>query len=952
MDGMSLPNPLVARFDAALEHARELLPAQGPIGNFVHHNTLHAYQGLPFHQALAQAAVMHDAQTYLREEQYRSALQSGAMLASDLDFAVAARRGEQPDEQAGPLGRRQVERGLLEQPLTAFDLGECTAADAELFQAAQRVAPADAALGVQLLKRLGHDRTLRDVLIALGARDPGELSNPVLIDFLGAFLDEGMASWQMPERRRGILTCFTASLEVAPSALPGFLRNVLSRLTAAQLTHTTPRALCVSLLRELGAYADSLEDYLSRSLLVLPGWTGMVARLENHPDDRGPGAAPASLLELTTLRLLLDVETFRQCAHELGYAGSARDFPAWAAARFSSLPSACQNAQGLYGLAKLFGLNAAALRELGQVGAGVVCGWLSEFGDPVRRPILHEAYERAHLRSILDPLALKRLRSGAPTAPVPRFQVVFCIDDREESIRRYFEEQEPGYQTYGVAGFFGLAMSFRGVDDAASAALCPVVVAPTHRIEEAPTPEAELAYVRRSLRRSLAARVRYELADASRSLVRGVVFTPILGVLATVPLLASVIVPHTSARVARWLRERALPAPATRLIVAADSVRPPPAGAELQLGFTTREQAERVATTLQNIGATHNFGRLLVLLGHGASSVNNPHHSAYDCGACGGRNGGPNARAFASMANSPAVRKVLRERGVDVPDDTWFIGGVHDTTTDAIKLFDRERVPASHTADLSELERALDRARAMSAYERCRKFEHAPKPLTPASALRHVEERAVDLSQARPELGHATNAICVVGRRELTRDLFLDRRAFLVSYDASIDPELQILQRILAAVVPVGAGINLEYYFSTVDNDVWGSGTKLPHNLTGLLGVMEGTSGDLRTGLPRQMIEVHDAVRLLAIVEAAPESILQVAAANAELSELVCNEWVRIVSVHPEKGTLAVFDGGAFQPYEPSSSELPTVRDAADWFRGKQGFLSPALIEKGRGRES
>jgi uncharacterized protein YbcC (UPF0753/DUF2309 family) len=398
-----------------------------------------------------------------------------------------------------------------------------------------------------------------------------------------------------------------------------------------------------------------------------------------------------------------------------------------------------------------------------------------------------------------------------------------------------------------------------------------------------------------------------------------------------------------------------LPTPRTKLLL--DLIEPAdgdsPDGANssaLATGFTIAEQADRVAGTLENIGAIDNFAPLIAVLGHGASTVNNPHHSAYDCGACGGRNGGPNARAFAAMANSPAVRALLRVRNIDIPDSTWFVGGYHDTTTDGVHLSDLELVPPALEPALDRLLAALDQARTMSAYERCRKFEHAPRSLTPRAALRHVEERAVDLSQARPELGHATNAVCIVGRRDLSRGLFLDRRSFLVSYDADVDPDLRILERILGAVVPVGAGINLEYYFSTVDNDIWGSGTKLPHNLSGLLGVMEGSVGDLRTGLPRQMIEVHDPVRLLCIVEATPEAIFEVAKQKPEVAELVTKEWVRVASVDPVTGEIRVFDAGEFRPYAPSSATLTTVSSAEDWYRGQLGFLSPVRIVKRRSK--
>ena len=133
------------------------------------------------------------------------------------------------------------------------------------------------------------------------------------------------------------------------------------------------------------------------------------------------------------------------------------------------------------------------------------------------------------------------------------------------------------------------------------------------------------------------------------------------------------------------------------------------------------------------------------------------------------------------------------------------------------------------------------------------------------------------MAQPRPEYGHCTNAICIVGRRSLTRGLHLDRRAFLVSYDPNVDENDKVLERILAAVGPVGAGISLEYYFSSVDNETFGCGTKLPHNVTGLIGVMNGHQSDLRTGLPRQMVEIHEPMRLLLIVDATPESLLTVA---------------------------------------------------------------------------
>ena len=566
---------------------------------------------------------------------------------------------------------------------------------------------------------------------------------------------------------------------------------------------------------------------------------------------------------------------------------------------------------------------------------------VAELGHVQRRRLWHLAYERRHRHLVLDAM-LAHEKMGLPGKPHGRVQAVFCIDEREESLRRHLEEVMPEIETFGYAGFFNVPMAYQGLTDIKPTPLCPVAIRPQHLVvEEAIEGEQAAAARRRAV-----GRIRLASHVGSRTFVRGGALSAALGIAAVVPLVARTLFPRLAERVAHGVEHAVIGSPATRLrIERAEGVGlAEPHG--LYPGFTVKEMTDLVEPALRAMGLLEPAGLVLVI-GHGSSSMNNPHEAAHDCGATGGGRGGPNARAFAAMANHPNVREGLGARGITIPASTWFVGAYHNTCDDAMSYFDVDLVPEAVAPILDEAMAALEKARRFDAHERCRRFDAAPTSMDPERALAHVEGRAVDLGEPRPEYGHATNAVCIVGRRERTRGLFLDWRAFLVSYDPTTDTDGKLLTSLLASVGPVGAGINLEYYFSFVDSVGYGCGTKLPHNIVGLIGVMDGHASDLRTGLPWQMVEIHEPVRLLTIVDAEPQVLENIVAEHPAVAELVLNRWIQIVAWSPSTSRMHFFSKNGFVPHEPESEDIRTVRTSMDHYAGRRGHLECARIEAG-----
>lgn len=675
-----------------------------------------------------------------------------------------------------------------------------------------------------------------------------------------AYFGSSAAGWGMPGQRDGF---YHAWRELAAGD------HTLSRSIRAALRKVADRAddAALQALQQLTVADDERITYLQAHLTRLPGWAAHV----RWAADRTTGM---DLLDYLAMRLIYE-------AVLLSHSGSAPG-PESGGAVDQPVPSARERAGAL---ARIHGLD-----EVDDAEIGAAARVLSALPVTARTMVWQQAYEGNYRDALLQTLACN--------APTPRrgraqAQLVCCIDTRSEGLRRHVESLG-AYDTFGFAGFFAVAIRFSDLLGGRPDDLCPVLISPEHDVREIPAPSADAA-----ARRLRDGSVRLAGADAAFHTAKQALLAPFAlaeaaGWAAGPWAAAKTLSPKFAGTLRRRLRDRVAP----------------PAPTVLSINDTTElgRRALYAQVALTTMGLTDGFARLVVLCGHGSLTENNPYQAALDCGACGGQAGGPNARTAAAILNNTEVRGALRNLGIAIPDDTWFVPALHDTATDRVSVLDVHLVPAGHRHDVRRLSTDLAIAGAELAAERCAGLPGGPAAARPAQAARHVVNRSLDWAQVFPEWGLAGNAAFVVAPRAITRGIDLRRRIFLHSYEAEVDPEGSALETILTAPMVVAQWINCQYYFSTVAPEVFGAGTKTIHNVVAGVGVLAGYGGDLQLGLPRQSITDgrsfgHEPLRLLAIVQAPLQRIDMVIQRNPLLQNLFGNDWICLAArEHADQG--------------------------------------------------
>lgn len=472
--------------------------------------------------------------------------------------------------------------------------------------------------------------------------------------------------------------------------------------------------------------------------------------------------------------------------------------------------------------------------------------------EDVALAILQDAADRGHQRRLVA-----ALDGAAPAAGRPFLQAAFCIDVRSEVFRRALESVDSAIATIGFAGFFGLPLAHHAHGSDIREARLPVLLNPAVETTSAGDPATDQQA--RISARSARAWGRFRQAAVS-----SFAFVEAMGPVYAVKLVKS----------ALGFAPRAKAEPAPQVIG----------------GMSATAKADTGAAVLKAMSLTKGHGEVVLLLGHGGNVTNNPHESAYHCGACGGYQGDVSARLLAILLNDPETRAGLAERGVEVPADTLFVAGLHDTTTDAITLYE-DGLPAARAGDLAKVRGWLAQAARIARAERAVRL--------PGARWNTIQQRAANWAEIRPEWGLAGCAAFIAAPREATAGRDLGGRAFLHSYDWRADSGFGTLELIITAPVVVASWISLQYFGSSVAPEMFGGGNKLIHNVVGGIGVIEGNGGRLRAGLPWQAVHdgealQHEPLRLSVMIEAPREEILGVLERHPQVRELFDNGWLHL----------------------------------------------------------
>lgn len=944
-----------------LNSVKDTVPHYWPIGSFIHHNPLKGFEDLHFKDGLSKAQSIFGGKVYMDSSYYMDLYEEGkindAVFENNLKKVISEIGFDIPLEFAKKF---LMEVSPKWSSLRIKFLSEKEKIDHSLYVHLENnsIFNNEKAWLDKLIKYM----TLYEINDALFGGDEKESVEKNIIEFISRFLDEDQTTLRMPNRELGMFEAFKLFENFTyEKSAETFVEESLKQLhvqdvEAYLLTHLLKLHGWAGFIK----YRSEDKDYLSQ---------------RQHPSTLIEYIAIRLYYELRAIKnnKLSNFDLFKEYAnnhlhdvilqllkHKNMLFGQALDTLEANEKTDTVLSEHIRNELNLDAL-QIQHSNEVLQSNLPLTELATIIKRLREEEGYIWLKSLEDSYIHSYVDQIINVQNQEQIKATA--------SATFCLDVRSEVIRRSIENTGP-YQTYGAGGFLGIPIAFVEFDKAHELFLSPAILKPQNVVFELPKESHEEYSSKTGMNKT----TKKVLSDLKNNPYTPYIMVEAIGWIFGINLFGKTFLPQKTNKLLSKLKpykpkttytldklsvneiEFYVKKLHTRIIdsvlsdnsvqdysnsdieavrnhllfnddlniVISDEIieklktahQITPQDYEYQkkklamVGFTLEEKVSYLHKYLTMIGQVNEFPEFVAIIGHGSLSDNNPFESALDCGACGGNISLPNTRTLCMIANTQDVREKIKEKGIFIPDNTKFMPGLHITTTDEITFYDTDILSDQEMQKFAKVKDDFNNASMQSRVERSESL-----PCT--HTHKDIMIKSMDWSEIRPEWGLAKNMGVFAGPRNSTKHLILNNRFFMHSYDWKVDNEnAEILTAIFNGPLIIGEWINLEHYFSTVDNHIYGAGSKVYHNIVSKIGVFSGNYGDLKIGLPIQSVYLegepyHEPVRLLSFVEA-PLGIVGKAVENSIAKPFILNEWIRPVIIDREAKKVYSYENGQF----------------------------------------
>ena len=944
-----------------LNSVKDTVPHYWPIGSFIHHNPLKGFEDLHFKDGLSKAQSIFGGKVYMDSSYYMDLYEEGkindAVFENNLKKVISEIGFDIPLEFAKKF---LMEVSPKWSSLRIKFLSEKEKIDHSLYVHLENnsIFNNEKAWLDKLIKYM----TLYEINDALFGGDEKESVEKNIIEFISRFLDEDQTTLRMPNRELGMFEAFKLFENFTyEKSAETFVEESLKQLhvqdvEAYLLTHLLKLHGWAGFIK----YRSEDKDYLSQ---------------RQHPSTLIEYIAIRLYYELRAIKnnKLSNFDLFKEYAnnhlhdvilqllkHKNMLFGQALDTLEANEKTDTVLSEHIRNELNLDAL-QIQHSNEVLQSNLPLTELATIIKRLREEEGYIWLKSLEDSYIHSYVDQIINVQNQEQIKATA--------SATFCLDVRSEVIRRSIENTGP-YQTYGAGGFLGIPIAFVEFDKAHELFLSPAILKPQNVVFELPKESHEEYSSKTGMNKT----TKKVLSDLKNNPYTPYIMVEAIGWIFGINLFGKTFLPQKTNKLLSKLKpykpkttytldklsvneiEFYVKKLHTRIIdsvlsdnsvqdysnsdieavrnhllfnddlniVISDEIieklktahQITPQDYEYQkkklamVGFTLEEKVSYLHKYLTMIGQVNEFPEFVAIIGHGSLSDNNPFESALDCGACGGNISLPNTRTLCMIANTQDVREKIKEKGIFIPDNTKFMPGLHITTTDEITFYDTDILSDQEMQKFAKVKDDFNNASMQSRVERSESL-----PCT--HTHKDIMIKSMDWSEIRPEWGLAKNMGVFAGPRNSTKHLILNNRFFMHSYDWKVDNEnAEILTAMFSGRLSIGEWINLEHYFSTVDNHIYGAGSKVYHNIVSKIGVFSGNYGDLKIGLPIQSVYLegepyHEPVRLLSFVEA-PLGLVGKAVENSIAKPFILNEWIRPVIIDREAKKVYSYENGQF----------------------------------------